>query len=60
MRHSVTKWNMYIAVYLFSRIKVIFLCARKKKKKKKRLSKSRGKKFKNVIIMKVKSLGSEW
>ena len=50
---------MYITVCLFGRIKVMFLCARKRKKKKKRLSKSRGKKFKDLIIMKVKNLGSE-
>ena len=44
---------MYITVYLFRRIKVMFLCARKKIKKKKRLSNSRHKKLKNVIIVKV-------
>ena len=49
---------MYITVYLFRRIKVMLLCARKKNKikKKKSLSKSRGKKFKNLIIVKVKNL----
>ena len=35
----------------------MFLCARKINKYKKRLSKLTGKKFKNVIIIKVKILG---
>ena len=50
MMHSVTKQNMYITVYLFSRIKVTFFVEGKKKEIKKRLSKLRGKKFKNAII----------